>query len=214
MNNNTLLIALLALTVGGIAGYFTAHSTNTLPMMTNQKNGSVPHGMHRMPNGSFMHNDGRIGMMGGMEHGMMMVSSEREFITEMIPHHQEAIDTAREVLARGATTPEVKALVEDIITAQEREVTDMKSWYEAWYGTPYLSSVNYQPMMRDLTNLSGVELDKVFLEDMIMHHMGAIMMAHSVQGYIEHDEVQDLAETIIETQTEEIQLMRRLRTDL
>lgn len=218
MNNNTLLIALVALIIGGTGGYLIANTNNTMPMMmTDKKDTSVPIGMHRMPDGSLMSNgttDTNMGMMGGMDHGMMMVSSEKEFITEMIPHHQEAVDTAKQVLARGATTPEIKTLMKNIITAQEKEIADMKSWYQMWYGTPYQPSGNYEPMMRDLSKLSGNELDKVFLEDMVMHHMGAIMMAHSVQSYIEHDEVRNLTKAIIETQSEEIQLMRKLRAGL
>ncbi len=90
----------------------------------------------------------------------------------------------------------------------------MKAWYQVWYGTAYQPTGRYKPMMRDLSALSGRELDKVFLEDMVMHHMGAIMMAHSVQSYIEHKEIQNLANTIIETQSEEIKLMRKLRAEL
>jgi len=145
---------------------------------------------------------------------MMMVSSEKEFLTEMIPHHQEAVDTAKQVLARGATTPEIRTLMENIVKAQEKEIGDMKAWYEEWYGQPYRPSNAYQPMMRDLSKLNGVELDKAFLEDMVMHHMGAIMMAHSVQGAIEHEEVRNLTKAIVTTQSEEIALMRKLRAAL
>ena len=144
----------------------------------------------------------------------MMVRSEKEFITEMIPHHQEAVDTAKEVLARGATTPEIKTLVQNIITAQEKEIADMKAWYQTWYGTPYQPSGNYKPMMRDLESLSGQAIDKAFLEDMVMHHMGAIMMAQSVQQYIEHNEIKTLTEAIISSQSTEIKLMQQLYTTL
>lgn len=210
MNNNTILITFVTLIIGSTGGYLLANSTD-------KKDVSVPINQHRMSDGSLMDNymaDTDMGMMGEMDHGMMMVSSEKEFITEMIPHHQEAVDTARQVLARGATTPEIKILMENIITAQEKEIADMKSWYQTWYNTPYQPSGNYRPMMRDLSKLSSKELDKVFLEDMVMHHMGAIMMAHSVQSYIKHTEIQDLTNAIIETQSEEIQLMRRLSTEL
>ncbi|MEZ4194984.1 MAG: DUF305 domain-containing protein [Candidatus Paceibacterota bacterium] len=132
----------------------------------------------------------------------------------MIPHHQEAIDTAQEVLVRGGSTPEIKALVENIIVAQEKEITDMKAWYLVWYGTEYVDKGNYQPMMRDLSELSGVALDKRFLEDMVMHHLGAIMMAESVRPYIEHEEIADLADAIVKTQSSEIELMREMLKDL
>ena len=220
--NNTILIAALALILGGASGFYAAHEYRG-GNDRKDRDDVIPMGMHRMPDGSMMGNNttanntntAGMGMMGGgMGHGMMMVATEKEFLTEMIPHHEEAVTTAKEVLARGATTPEIKTLVEGIITAQEKEIADMKSWYQAWYGTPYTPSGKYEPMMRDLTKLSGVELDKVFLEDMIMHHMGAIMMAHSVQGVTEHKEVETLSKAIIESQSKEIQQMRQLRTKL
>lgn len=203
-----------ALIVGGLFGYLVGqhndwrgasrYEERNYEKNQNFDNNSM-YGMHRMGDGSQM-SDG----MGMMNHGMMMVSSEKEFITEMIPHHEEAIETAKEVLARGATTPETKALAEGIVVAQEKEIADMKAWHEAWYGAPYKASGNYQPMMRDLEKLSGTELDKAFLEDMIPHHMGAIMMAHSVQGYVEHDEMRTLTRNIITTQSEEIGKMQTM----
>ena len=144
--------------------------------------------------------------------GMMMhqVSSEEYFIVDMIPHHQEAIDTAREVLERGGTTEEVRALMNDIIAAQTVEIEKMKVWYEAWYGEVYEDTGAYEPMMRELANLRGAELDRVFLEDMIMHHMGAIMMARSVQPYVEHEEIAELTQAIVSTQSAEITQMRQM----
>jgi uncharacterized protein (DUF305 family) len=146
----------------------------------------------------------------GMDHSAMMVSSEREFLTGMIPHHQEAVDTAKEVIERGGSTPEIKTLAENIIIAQELEIAQMKQWYLDWYGEEYVADDSYQPMMRELAGLSGAELDKRFLEDMVMHHMGAIMMAQSVRPYIEHQEIEVLSQAIMTTQTAEIELMRDL----
>lgn len=160
-------------------------------------------------------NDSSMGMMGGMDHSMMMVKSEREFLEGMIPHHQEAVDTAKEVIARGGSTPEIKKLAEDIVVAQEKEIAMMKGWYQSWYGEAYVADPkDYKPMMRDLSKLSGVSLDKVFLEDMVMHHMGAIMMAQSVQPYIEHKEITDLSKAIMDTQSVEIKQMQAMLENL
>lgn len=212
--DKTILIAIGALIIGGLCGYGLANTHGNWPPYGDTRH-DVSMGMHQMPDDSMMGNANvSQGMMSGMDHDMMMVATEKEFLAEMIPHHEEAVATAKEVLARGATTPEIKTLVEGIITAQEKEIADMKSWYQTWFGTPYTPSGKYQPMMRDLTKLSGAELDKVFLEDMIMHHMGAIMMAHSVQGVTEHTEVETLSKAIIESQSKEIQLMRQLRAGL
>lgn len=220
MNTNTLFVALIALLIGGIGGYALNGQTGNhweRGMMSQHSEVNEMAGMHRMPDGSMMSNTGGMGAgsMSGMGHMMdMMVESEREFLEEMIPHHQEAVDTANEVIARGGTTPEIKQLVEAIVAAQEREIAEMKQWYQDWYGEPYEDNENYAPMMRDLSQLSGAELDRAFLEDMVMHHMGAIMMAQSVQPYIEHSEVEELTGAIITTQSAEIQLMQQLIAEL
>lgn len=207
MNNTLVLGVLLALIVGGIGGFTVAHVGKDGKRWDNR---SYDH-KREIPAGNTMRDGSNMN-----EHGMhadMMVGSEREFIEHMIPHHEEAVMTAKEVLARGGTTPEVRALAEAIITAQEKEIADMKTWYAAWYGSPYIATGTYRPMMRDLTALSGTELDKVFLEDMIHHHMGAIMMARSVERSIEHAEMRTLTENIVRTQSEEIATMQRLLAD-
>jgi uncharacterized protein (DUF305 family) len=212
-----IIIGLGILVVGAAAYSFGMNKSSDTKMGMNMGD-DVPAGMHRMPDGSLMGNapsNNDMGMMGGIDHSMMMVKSEREFLEGMIPHHQEAVDTAKEVLARGGSTPEMRKLAEEIIVAQEKEITMMKEWYLAWYGEAYVADpADYKPMMRDLSSLSGAALDKVFLEDMIMHHMGAVMMAQSVQPYIEHKEMTDLTKAIVETQTEEIQLMRKMLSEL
>lgn len=198
----------------------TTPADNSMGMNMNMdKQNEVPVGMHRMPDGSLMGNpttptnnaDSSMGMMGGMDHSMMMVKSERAFLDGMIPHHKEAVETAKEVIARGGSTPEIKKLAEDIIVAQEKEIAMMKGWYQSWYGQAYVAKPEaYTPMMRDLSTLSGAALDKVFLEDMVTHHMGAIMMAQSVHPFIEHQEITELTKAIIESQAKEITLMKSL----
>jgi uncharacterized protein (DUF305 family) len=136
--------------------------------------------------------------------------TEREFIQGMIPHHQEAVDTAKIVLSRGGDNEEMRDLAQNIILAQEAEITNMKSWYRTWYGEDYKDNGKYKPMMRDLTPLAGTELDRAFLDDMIVHHMGALMMAQQVANNIEHTEIRTLAENIAKTQSEEIITMRIL----
>lgn len=214
MNNQTILVAIIALLVGSIGGYVIADKDKPYGDRGYDKDAaeSIPMGMHRMPDGTMM-GDADTGMsgMGQMDHMMaMMVSSEREFIEGMIPHHQEAVDTATEVIERGGTTPEIKQLVLNIVVAQKAEIAEMKQWYQDWYGEAYANNGEYMPMMRELEDLSGADIDRVFLEDMIGHHMGAIMMAHSVQPYVEHNEIAELTQNIVSSQSAEIAQMRQM----
>ncbi len=87
------------------------------PTATSQRSGMDEHGMSgtQMPG------------MGDMEFDQM-------FIAGMIPHHQSAIDMAKMARKRAEHT-EIKQLTQDIISAQQREIDQMKQWRKAWYGS-------------------------------------------------------------------------------
>lgn len=59
---------------------------------------------------------------------------DKAFLSEMIIHHQGAIDMAK-MAEKQANHREIKNLSKDIITAQENEIQEMKQWQMDWnYG--------------------------------------------------------------------------------
>ncbi len=60
----------------------------------------------------------------GEEHHMG-ATSEEEFIVNMIPHHQEAIDNAKIIIAKSENT-ELKKIAQVIVSAQTSEIVQLK----------------------------------------------------------------------------------------
>jgi len=57
---------------------------------------------------------------------------DKEFIQQMIPHHQVAVMMAQ-MLAVSTTRAEMKQLAENIIQSQTAEIENMRNWYDQWY---------------------------------------------------------------------------------
>ncbi|MEQ1734899.1 MAG: DUF305 domain-containing protein [Rhodoglobus sp.] len=138
------------------------------------------------------------------------------FATDMIAHHQQAIDMADVVLDKNEVDQRVIDLAEDIKAAQGPEIETMTSWLEEW-GQSTDSGMNDMDhgngMMSDadmaaLESATGPEATRLFLEQMIEHHEGAIAMAETETDTGQNADALALAQTIIEAQTTEIATMR------
>jgi len=190
MNNNMLIVSAFLLIIGLGAGYVLGKNQTTAP---------VP-ATHMMQGGAMMQNN-----------------IDQHFIVQMIPHHEGAIEMAKIALERSKR-PEILSLAKGIIEAQERENTDMRTWYEAWFGsTPPenvgmgMGNMHMGGMEGDVSVLravSAAEFDREFIEQMIPHHEMAIMMANMLAAVTERDEMKTLADNIITSQSREIDMMR------
>lgn len=158
-------------------------------------------------------NDGAArghGMGGGMA---SMVSSEIDYLVDMIPHHQEAIDNAQ-ILIEHSDREQMREFGASIVETQSAEIEQMEAWLAERYPGQNTRS-DYEPMMGDLSELRGDELDREFLEAMIPHHMMAVMMSQQLVrgGLAEHDDVIPFAENIRDEQRSEIHQMQSWLVD-
>ena len=148
------------------------------------------------------------------------------FATDMIPHHQQALEMA-EIAATRASSQPVKDLAGRIDKAQDPEIATMSGWLREWgqavpSATPGAGHGGHAGMpgmmsdqeMKSMMAASGKEFDRMFLDMMIRHHQGAIEMANKEQQQGQHPQVKELAEKIAANQSAEITEMQDLLTKL
>lgn len=144
---------------------------------------------------------------------------EVKFLKEMVAHHHMAVMMTQICMARGAELrPELVELCRQIDVAQQGEVSMMQWWLNQWYGiTGYDPMAEMSPemhqMMQDMVDMSPAEFERFFLEDMIVHHAGALQPARQCKGKAVHAELKQLCADIVSAQTGEIELMRRWLCD-
>lgn len=94
---------------------------------------------HMMPDGTMMNGGATMDMDQMMNAMMSGISNktgdafDQEFLSEMIVHHQGAVEMAQAVLTHSKR-PELIKLANDIIAAQTNEIGMMKKWQKDWFG--------------------------------------------------------------------------------
>ena len=159
-------------------------------------------------------------------------SLDQQFIDMMVPHHQGAVEMAK-IAQQRAEHPEIKTMADAIIRAQEGEITQMKAWRKAWFGSDQTPPLDKMPMVpgmggahgghggesgtmdmaADVQQLrtAGNPFDKAFIDAMIPHHESAIEAARVAQVKAERPEIKELARAIIADQQREIEQMKQWR---
>lgn len=131
---------------------------------------------------------------------------------------------AQEALQKS-TRPEIKQLAQAIINAQQKEIAELKQWRTAWYPTASATPMMYSaemghtmPMSEEMkssmrmdTNLGAADdqFDLRFINAMIPHHQGALVMAKEALEKSDRPEIKQLAQDIISSQTQEIAQMQQ-----
>jgi len=133
------------------------------------------------------------------------------FAEMMIPHHEQAIEMS-EIALLNTTNPDVLQLAQEIKDAQGPEIELMKSWDGVKVSTHaghMMDGMLSDGELNDLREAQGQEFDRLFLQGMIKHHEGAIVMAQDVAVSM-NKEVADLSAAIISAQELEIAAMKEL----
>lgn len=147
------------------------------------------------------------------------------FATNMIAHHQQAIELS-ELVPDRSSNPELAALASQIATVQQPEINIMNVLLVQWNENPDLSTdpsggsghaghgsaagMVAPTTMEQLTSLRGAQFDTLWLETMISHHQGAVEMANAEIANGANVDAIAIARTMAETQEAEIEQMEQL----
>ncbi len=214
----------LALSIMAIAsatgGFITACSSVSLPASSTSNTTDAGTKQH-MQHGS------------GMNHSMSMdlgpadANYDLRFIDAMRLHHQGAIAMAKEAEQKSQRR-EIKLLARNIIITQNREENELlRKWRQAWYPqapkTPMVYDSNtgkMMPMSSEQKNSmmmkmdlgpANAQFDLRFMNAMIPHHEGAVMMAQDALNKSKRPEINQLAREIAASQQTEINQMKQWR---
>jgi len=205
------ILAVLAMVVAGVGAAYTSGQMAVANSTMTHGHG-VMGGMGSMMNGE--------GMSGGMEMGSFDEDRpfDLQFIDQMIVHHQMAIMSSEHMIS-DSERPELRQLAENIQESQSEQTEQMQAWRNEWYPDAGQTSGTANSMMDDemMKQMMGDSMqggmdsdtaDAMFLRMMIPHHQDAIDMSEEVLERAEHPELKELAQTIIDEQSAEIELMQ------
>jgi len=147
------------------------------------------------------------------------------FAQMMIPHHEQAVEMSDDLLAKDGIDAGIVDLATEIKAAQEPEIAQLNGWLTEWRA--HDDSMSDMPDMGDdsegtmseddmmaLHDATGTDAGRLFLQQMTVHHEGAVAMAQIEIDTGENADARALAENILATQTAEIAVMAELLATL
>ncbi len=150
------------------------------------------------------------------------------FAQMMIPHHQQAVEMSEMLLAKDNIPDNVRDFAQGVVAAQGPEIERMNAMLTAWDEEPMSESGGMEGMdhgsgmdgmmseedMAALEEAQGVEAARLYLEQMTVHHEGAVDMARDEVDNGENPQAVALAQQVIEDQEAEIQEMETMLQEL
>jgi len=160
----------------------------------------------------------RTNKMGGMHHsssGGDITGSDAMFLQMMIPHHEQAI-VMSDLALKISKTPQILDLAKQIKAAQNPEIMQMKNWLadsgfseDPGHSMDGMGGMLSGEDLEILAKSSGKTFEKLFLSGMIEHHQGAIQMVNMI-SISANSEIKKFGESIVKTQSAEIEMMNEL----
>jgi uncharacterized protein (DUF305 family) len=156
------------------------------------------------------------------------------FARDMSTHHVQAITMAG-YERDNTTNPALQVLAADIETQQQFQIGEMQGWLDnwgltvenpgrrmLWMGPEHARHVVNGLMpgmatpaqMRQLQSMHGTALDIFFLQLMVHHHQGGVVMARFAAAHAQLAYVRNLAQAMVAAQSGEIVQMEQLLRQL
>ena len=144
-----------------------------------------------------------------------MTGSDAMFLQMMIPHHEQAI-VMSDLALKISKNPAILDLAKQIKAAQNPEIAQMKNWLAEFgfsedpgHSMDGMGGMLSNEDLQVLSKSSGKDFEKLFLNGMIQHHQGAIQMVNMLSNS-KDSELKNFGQTIVKTQSAEIELMYEL----
>lgn len=160
-------------------------------------------------------------------------SVEAGFARDMATHHAQAVEMSL-LIRDTASDAALRTLAYDIIVTQSTQRGVFMGWLQAWDapqtstrprmawmpghahaagaggGEPLMHGMATNEEMRRLRDARGAEAEVLFLQLMIRHHEGGVVMARALEALSRRDEVVGMARSIDSTQRAEIAEMTEM----
>ncbi|UVJ40206.1 DUF305 domain-containing protein [Arthrobacter sp. CJ23] len=141
-------------------------------------------------------------------------AADTTFAQSMIPHHAQAVEMSELMLKKQGIPAAVTALATRIKAAQAPEIATMTGWLNAWnepsdaHSGHSMAGMMGADDLKALDAAQGSEAARLFLNQMIAHHEGALVMARDEIASGQHSGAVDLGKAIVAAQETEIKEMK------